>query len=147
MCNDCRARKINKLFGYEYNPVTLKKIKGIGDYMVQRITCSADKISKLTNLQIDYIIEQVKLKTITSHVSEISETMANTSANDPTQMIILVIPQMLQIILRKKKGRMNRLKRSQPAQAIRSKLRTITTKCSWKIVRRIVCILILHLSR
>src|SRR5436190_7181892 len=26
------------------------------------------------------------------------------------------------------------------AQAIRSKLRTISTKCSWKIVRRIVCI-------
>ena len=43
----CRARKINKLFGYEYDPVTLKKIKGIGGYMVQRITCSADKISRL----------------------------------------------------------------------------------------------------
>ena len=26
----CRARKINKLFGYEYDPVTLKEIKGIG---------------------------------------------------------------------------------------------------------------------
>src|SRR5215212_7630375 len=51
--------------------------------MVQQITCSTDKISKLTNLQIDYIIEQVKSKTITSRVNEISETMANTSANDP----------------------------------------------------------------
>jgi len=30
----CRARKINKLFGYEYDPVTLKKIKGIGGYIV-----------------------------------------------------------------------------------------------------------------
>ena len=41
----CKARKINKLFGYEYDPVTLKKNKGIGGYMVQRVTCSADKIS------------------------------------------------------------------------------------------------------
>ena len=50
--------------------------------MVQRITCSADKISKLTNPQIDYIIEQVKSKTITSPMNEISETMANTSTHD-----------------------------------------------------------------
>jgi hypothetical protein len=51
--------------------------------MVQRVTCSADKISKLTNPQIEYIIEQVKLKTITdqSSVDEISSTTANTSAN------------------------------------------------------------------
>jgi hypothetical protein len=26
----CNARKINKLFGYEYDPETLKKINGIG---------------------------------------------------------------------------------------------------------------------
>ncbi len=25
-----KARKINKLFGYDYDPITLKKIKGIG---------------------------------------------------------------------------------------------------------------------
>ncbi|RIA85577.1 hypothetical protein C1645_830581 [Glomus cerebriforme] len=52
-----RARKINKLFGFKYDPVTLKKID-----------------------------EQVKSKAITdqSHVNEISETMANTSANDPS---------------------------------------------------------------
>ncbi|RIA91009.1 hypothetical protein C1645_822583 [Glomus cerebriforme] len=81
----CKARKINKLFGYEYDPVTLKKNKGIPGYMVQRVTCNADRISRLTNPQIEYIIEQVKSKTITdqSHVNEISESMANTSANDP----------------------------------------------------------------
>ncbi|PKC56257.1 hypothetical protein RhiirA1_542191 [Rhizophagus irregularis] len=78
-----RARKINKLFGFEYDPVTLKKIDGIPGYMVNRVTCSADRISKLTNPQIEYIIEQVKSKTIAdqSHVNEISGTMANTSAN------------------------------------------------------------------
>ncbi|CAG8579902.1 16221_t:CDS:2, partial [Acaulospora colombiana] len=31
----CKARKINKLFGYEYDPVTLKKIKGI-DYVTSK---------------------------------------------------------------------------------------------------------------
>ncbi|PKK57142.1 hypothetical protein RhiirC2_798605 [Rhizophagus irregularis] len=41
----CKARKINRLFGHKYDPVTLKKIK-----------------------------EQVKSKTITSHVSKNSET-------------------------------------------------------------------------
>src|SRR6266540_799316 len=66
----CKARKINKLFGYRYDPVTLKKIKGIPGYLVQRITCSADKISRLTNPQIDYIIEQIKSKTITSPVNK-----------------------------------------------------------------------------
>ncbi|RIB24292.1 hypothetical protein C2G38_2168939 [Gigaspora rosea] len=81
----CKARKINKLFGYEYDPVTLKKNKGIGWHMVQRVTCSADRISRLTNPQIEYIIEQVKSKTITSHVNEISETMVNTSANGSNQ--------------------------------------------------------------
>jgi hypothetical protein len=53
----CKARKINKLFGYEYDFVTLKKIDGIAEYMVNRITCNADRISKLTNPQIEYIIE------------------------------------------------------------------------------------------
>ena len=45
----CKARKINKLFGYEYDLVTLKKNKGIGGYMVQRVTCCDDKISKFQN--------------------------------------------------------------------------------------------------
>ncbi len=45
----CRARKINKLFGYEYDPITLKKIKGIEKYIIQWITCSADSILRLTN--------------------------------------------------------------------------------------------------
>ncbi|CAG8494708.1 3732_t:CDS:10, partial [Diversispora eburnea] len=78
----CKARKINKLFGYEYDPVTLKKIDGIPGYMVNQVTYSADKISKLTNPQIDYIIEQVKSKTITSHVNKIFETVATTSAHN-----------------------------------------------------------------
>ncbi|RIB00668.1 hypothetical protein C2G38_2150772 [Gigaspora rosea] len=75
----CKARKINKLFGYEYDPVTLKKNKGIGWYMVQRVTCSADRISRLTNPQIEYIIKQVKSKTITSHVNKIFETVVKSS--------------------------------------------------------------------
>ncbi len=29
-----KIRKINKLFGYEYNPVTLKKIEDIERYMI-----------------------------------------------------------------------------------------------------------------
>src|SRR4051794_32627053 len=80
----CKARKINKLFGYEYDPVTLEKNKGIPGYMVQRVTCSADRISRLTNPQIEYIIEQVKLKTIAdqSRVDETSESVATTSAHD-----------------------------------------------------------------
>ena len=78
----CKARKINRLFGYKYDPVTLKKIKGIPGYMVNWITCSADKISRLTNPQIDYIIKQVNSKTITSYVNEISEPVATTSAHD-----------------------------------------------------------------
>ena len=79
-----KARKINKLFGFEYDPVTLKKINGIGGYMIQRVTCSADKISRLTNPQIQYIIDQVQSKTIASEtrVNEISETVATTSAHD-----------------------------------------------------------------
>ncbi|CAG8683856.1 4902_t:CDS:2, partial [Dentiscutata heterogama] len=75
----CKARKINKLFGYEYDPVTLKKNKGIGWNMVQRVTCSADRISRLTNPQIEYIIKQVKSKTITSHVNKIFETVVKSS--------------------------------------------------------------------
>jgi hypothetical protein len=56
--------------------------------MVQRVTCSADKISRLTNPQIDYIIEQVNSKITTSRVNEISESgsqrdrVATTSAHD-----------------------------------------------------------------
>src|SRR4051794_14816127 len=78
----CKAQKINKLFGYEYDSVTLKKIDGIPGYMVNRVTCSAYSISKLTNPQIDYIIEQVKSKTTTSPVNGISESVATTSAHD-----------------------------------------------------------------
>ncbi|CAI2198279.1 13965_t:CDS:2, partial [Funneliformis geosporum] len=71
-----KARKINKLFGFEYDPITLKKIDGIPGYMVQRVICSADKISRLTNPQIEYIIEQVKSKRIIdqSYENEIAST-------------------------------------------------------------------------
>ncbi|CAI2193216.1 7852_t:CDS:2, partial [Funneliformis geosporum] len=72
-----KARKINKLFGYEYDPVTLQKIKGIGRHMIQRVTYSVDSISRLTNPQIEYIIEQ-------SYENEIASTIANTSANNPS---------------------------------------------------------------
>ncbi|CAI2168140.1 9611_t:CDS:2 [Funneliformis geosporum] len=48
-----KARKINRLFEYKYDPITLKKIK-----------------------------EQVKSKTTTSPVNEISETVAINSVHD-----------------------------------------------------------------
>ncbi|CAB4376273.1 unnamed protein product [Rhizophagus irregularis] len=82
-----KARKINKLFGYEYDPVTLQKIKGIGGHMIQRVTYSVDSISRLTNPQIEYIIEQVKSKTITdqSSVDETNEEVA--SRSDKTEML------------------------------------------------------------
>lgn len=47
--------------------------------MIQWITCSVDRISRLTNAQIKYIIEQVKSKIITSHVNEISKIVATIS--------------------------------------------------------------------
>ncbi|GBB85052.1 hypothetical protein RclHR1_11620007 [Rhizophagus clarus] len=50
--------------------------------MVQRVTSSTDRISRLTNPQIEYIIEQVKSKTTTSPVNKISESMATTSTHD-----------------------------------------------------------------
>ncbi|RIA88518.1 hypothetical protein C1645_826253 [Glomus cerebriforme] len=56
-----KVRKINKLFGYDYDPVTLRKNEGIGWHVVNRIAYSADSISRLTNLQIQYIIDQVNL--------------------------------------------------------------------------------------
>ncbi|PKK75977.1 hypothetical protein RhiirC2_200817 [Rhizophagus irregularis] len=60
----CKARKINKLFGYEYDPVSLEKNNGIGWHMIHRVTCSADTISRLINHQIKYIIDQVNSKTV-----------------------------------------------------------------------------------
>ncbi|CAI2191349.1 16696_t:CDS:2, partial [Funneliformis geosporum] len=75
-----RVRKINKLFGFD--PVTLKKINDISGYMVNWNTCNSDRILKLTNLQIEYIIKQIKSKITTSPVNKISETMATTSAHD-----------------------------------------------------------------
>ena len=107
-----RARKINKLFGFEYDPVTLKKIDGIPGYMVNQVTCSADRISKLTNPQIEYIIEQVKSKTTTSPVNEISETMANTSANDPNSDDNFSDTSDVTDYFKEEEGTMNQLKRS-----------------------------------
>jgi len=52
-----RIRKINKLFEYKYDSVSLKKIKGISRHIIQLVTYNTDKISKLINSQIDYIIE------------------------------------------------------------------------------------------
>ena len=45
----CKTRTINRLFGYKYGPITLKKIKSIPGYMVNQVICSANKISSLTN--------------------------------------------------------------------------------------------------
>ena len=42
----CKARKINRLFGYKYDPVTLKKIKGIPEYMVNRVTSVKLRMSR-----------------------------------------------------------------------------------------------------
>ncbi|CAB4405301.1 unnamed protein product [Rhizophagus irregularis] len=50
--------------------------------MLQWVTYSTDKISRFTNSQIDYIIEQVNSKMIASHVNEISLTVVTTSAYD-----------------------------------------------------------------
>ena len=85
----CKARKINKLFGYEYDLETLKKINGIGWDMIHRVTCSADSISRLTNLQIRYIIDQVNSKTVNiindqSHVTKNSP-LAEERANEEVQ--------------------------------------------------------------
>jgi hypothetical protein len=71
--------------------------------MVQRITCSADNISRLTNSQIEFIIDQVKSKmTASDHWSGVNETSKNMSTLQLitlSQMIILATHQMLQFIL------------------------------------------------
>ncbi len=48
----CRVRKINKLFEYKYNPVTLKKIESIGRHIIQLIICNNNIISRFTNSQV-----------------------------------------------------------------------------------------------
>ncbi|GBC07839.1 hypothetical protein RclHR1_07720003 [Rhizophagus clarus] len=78
----CKARKINKIFGYEYDPVSLEKNNGIGWGMIHRVTCSADSISKLTNSQIiEYIIDQVKSKPLTIR----DESKDDASADETSQ--------------------------------------------------------------
>ncbi|CAG8447472.1 9830_t:CDS:2 [Acaulospora colombiana] len=54
-----KARKILKLFGWEYDTITQEKVNGIGWHMVKQVTYSADTISRLTNIEIRYIIDQV----------------------------------------------------------------------------------------
>ena len=88
-----KARKINKLFGYDYDPITLKKIKGIGWHMVNRITYSADSISRLINLQIQYIIDQVNLTVTNKPVNNVHDQSHVTSemiTNDITAPITLL---------------------------------------------------------
>ncbi|RIA92379.1 hypothetical protein C1645_804697 [Glomus cerebriforme] len=83
----CKARKFNKLFGYEYDPVTLQKNNGIGWYMIERITCSADSISRLTNIQIRYIIDQTKSKTI-NNVNDRKDSENVNIVNDQDNSVI-----------------------------------------------------------
>ncbi|CAB5365784.1 unnamed protein product [Rhizophagus irregularis] len=87
-----KARKINKLFGYDYDPITLKKIKGIGWHMVNRVTYSADSISRLTNLQIQYIIDRVNLTVTNKTVNNVHDQSHVTSemiTSDTTAPITL----------------------------------------------------------
>ena len=88
-----KARKINKLFGYDYDPITLKKIKGIGWHMVNRVTYSADSISRLTNLQIQYIIDRVNLTVTNKTVNNVHDQSHVTSemiTSDTTAPITLL---------------------------------------------------------
>ena len=88
-----KARKINKLFGYDYDPITLKKIKGIGWHMVNRVTYSADSISRLTNLQIQYIIDRVNLTVTNKTVNNVHNQSHVTSemiTSDTTALITLL---------------------------------------------------------
>ncbi|EXX64496.1 uncharacterized protein OCT59_003319 [Rhizophagus irregularis] len=88
-----KARKINKLFGYNYDPITLKKIKGIGWHMVNRVTYSADSISRLTNLQIQYIIDRVNLNVTNKTVNNVHDQSHVTSemiTSDTTALIPLL---------------------------------------------------------
>src|SRR5437763_8240930 len=88
-----KARKINKLFGYDYDPITLKKIKGIGWHMVNRVTYSADSISRLTNLQIQYIIDRVNLTVTNKTANNIHDQSHVTSemiTSDTTAPITLL---------------------------------------------------------
>ena len=52
--------------------------------MVNRVTCSADRISKLTNPQIEFIIEQVKSKTV-----NIVNDQSHGTKNSPSSLGIL----------------------------------------------------------
>ncbi len=52
-----KIRKINKLFGYKYDSITLKKIDNIVEYIINQVICNINKISRLTNSQIKYIID------------------------------------------------------------------------------------------
>ncbi|CAG8625525.1 8723_t:CDS:2, partial [Gigaspora rosea] len=68
-----RARKIHKLFG----------ANGVGIDKVMYVTCSANDISKLTNAQIQNIINQVTSKTVFqgNDQNHVTETEVNISSN------------------------------------------------------------------
>src|SRR3989440_559007 len=87
-----KARKINKLFGYDYDPIILKKIKGIGWHIVNQVTYSADSISRLTNLQIQYIIDRVNLTVTNKTANNIhnqSHVISEMITSDTTVLITL----------------------------------------------------------
>lgn len=88
-----KTRKINKLFGFDYNPITLKKIKGIGWHMVNQVTYSADSISRLINLQIQYIIDRVNLTVTNKTVNNVHDQSHMTSemiTSDTNTLITLL---------------------------------------------------------
>ncbi|CAG8503640.1 3290_t:CDS:2 [Acaulospora colombiana] len=70
-----KARKILKLFGWEYDTITQEKVNGIGWHMVKQVTYSADTISRLTNIEIQYIIDQVTSAQVGMTVSKTVNTV------------------------------------------------------------------------
>jgi hypothetical protein len=53
--------------------------------MIHRVTCSADSISRLTNSQIKYIIDQVKSKTVNNDNDQRHESEDDASADETSQ--------------------------------------------------------------
>ena len=90
---DNKQSKEDQLFGYDYDPITLKKIKGIGWHIVNRVTYSADSIFRFTNLQIQYIIDRVNLTVTNKTVNNVHDQSHVTSemiTSDTTAPITLL---------------------------------------------------------
>ncbi|RHZ52758.1 hypothetical protein Glove_457g84 [Diversispora epigaea] len=87
-----KSRKILKLFGWDYDPITLKKVNGIGWHMINQVIYSADTILRFTNLQIQYIVDQVTLAqagmTVTESVNTVHD-QTKTGVSTPTKMNVL----------------------------------------------------------